>query len=415
MRNAIIDEILTRFEVDQALLAETLELSEGLISLYANGKKPIPNRILWALGVGRIGDALLAKKSALTAEHVTSKDLSNSPPPCPQCGAAPRLRPDYLEHWFHGDLNSYAYCNGTEDRPHKKVKLGILAGGSAWIRLDRVLSKAAGHTNREVPLLRKRSKTPYEVEHGWVWCPACGWMCRPGGNYTYHARGSSTGPTYKIFVCTNLKCPQRGQRLKCKGGKILRRLPHRGRMTTLPKRARKCQHPHCGGDTIRNGRGPIEGLLQLRCKRCRKVLHFNPAVGHGGDFVTLKPGPRMSVDPHRPRACAKHGEMHSWRVELRTYRKRRQHFPSDVRRKVDESIKPATRPRDDVLVVYFCKSTPSHITVWKLPDGKRLATAYKSRDGRRRRGAASSRSTASLVEESAASAAPSKEETKNLL
>jgi hypothetical protein len=372
MRNAVV-EICKRFGVSQALLARKLEVSPSLLSQYASGKVSTPKRILWALGFGQISDELLAEPT-LTPRQFTSTDLDSVPPLCPECGAQPRLRPDYRKHWFHGNLNNYAYCNGTQDRPHDKVKLGVLAGGSAWIRIDRVMSKAATHINQEVPILRRRSKTAYERRHGWVWCPVCGWMCRPSGNYAFHARHSSSGPTYSIFRCTNPECPQPG-RLKCIGGRILRGLPHRGRTTTLPVGARKC--PHCGGKTIRNG--ALRDLIQLRCKECRKVLHFNPALSRGR-FVSLRVGGPLSRDAHRPR-CAKGDTMILWRLRLGAYRnlKRRVAVPLPVRRGVNASTKTTSSPKDVVVIRYSC----SHKTVWKLPDGTLLHTHYKGRNRRR--------------------------------
>jgi hypothetical protein len=289
-------------------------------------------------------------------------------PPCPECGSLARLRPDYLKHWFYGRLKAYAYCNGIQDTPHTKVKLGIVAGESEWRRLDLAVS---GATHQNVPLLRKRSRTAYERRHGWVWCPSqgCGWMCLPVGNYKFHARNSDDGPTYNIFRCTNPHCPQPG-RLKCKGGEILRDVPHSGRRTTLPERARAC--PRCGGETIGNGK--LRELLQLRCKGCKKVLHFNPALGRGR-FVSLPIGGPRSVDHHAPR-CAKHGLMYAWHVTLRMYQNRRRHFPRPVRIGVGGSIRSATRPKDVVLVEYFCKDRKKrcHGTAWALPTGEVLGT-----------------------------------------
>ena len=298
-------------------------------------------------------------------------------PPCPECGSLARLRPDYLQHWFYGRLRAYAYCNGIHDTPHTKVKLGILAGESEWRRLDLAVS---GATHQNVPLLRKRSRTFYEKRYGWVWCPSpgCGWMCLPVGNYKFHARNSDSGPTYNIFRCTNPHCPQPG-RLKCKGGEILRDVPHSGRQTTLPERARVC--PHCGSETI--GNGQLRELLQLRCKGCRKVLHFNPTLGRRGQFVTLKLGARRRSATHCP-LCPKHGPMYPWDVTLRMYRRRRQHFPRNIRGEVNASIKPATRPTDVVLVQYGCK--PYHGTAWALPTGEvlgtRPATLFRKRSPR---------------------------------
>jgi hypothetical protein len=339
-----------------------LDISHSQLSLYRQGRKPIPRYVVLALR------ELKRDKLQSAIKGRAPDGVARDGPKCPECGESARLRPDHLSHWFHGRLKMYAYCKGARSQPHPKIKFGILAGEREWRRIDLAESRV---TKKDVPLLGRKSKSAYERRHGWVWCDACGWICRSSGKYSFHTHGDQKGTVYTIFRCTNPHCPKPA-RLKCLGGKTFRRLPHSGRVTTLPPFARKCR---CGGRTVRNG--TYNELIRVRCRgKCRRVFYCTQKR----IVANPKRGGPLAADLHRPR-CAGGDTVHLWRLTLRAYRIRRKirAVPLSVRAAVNEQIRSDTLLNDVVLKKYWCR----HTEVWKLPNGRTLHTHYRRPADRR--------------------------------
>jgi hypothetical protein len=310
-------------------------------------------------------------------------------PLCPLCRRSPRLRSDYLQHWFYGKLKAHATCSGTKKQPHRVTSLGVLPKQTEWRLLDRVTNP---NTMKETTTpSRRRMKTSYEKRHGWVWCPTCGGLCVPYGKYNHHYIGSQMGTTYNIFRCFNRDCPDYRRRLKCRNGKTSWKLQHRGRIGDLPHNARRC--PRCGGKTIGNGKhqalvnGVSRELVRVRCRgNCKnpKVFYFDAQLGsflgQKKGFVPLKRGGPLLSDDNRP-TCRKGDTMVVWRIDLRRYRRFRPRIPRSIRPRIDEYVGASTViPDGPVLVKYQC----GHKSVWKLPNGKVLLS--QKRRGRKKFG-----------------------------
>ncbi len=365
-------EFCERFGYSLREAAKRFKCSASRLSAYSRSKKPLP--YMFEQGIAEVTRQEAGKKRTTDEETVTQLV-------CPRCGARPRLRSDYLKHWFHGRLKDHATCSGTTGSRHQVVSFGILPHETEWQPLDAAKNP---NTQKEVLLpLRRRVKTSYERRHGWVWCPECGGMCLPGGKYTHHYRGSETGTTYNIFRCFNHKCRNYRRRLKCLNGKAVLDLEHRGRFSNLPPKARTC--PHCNGKTVANGKhlGLVNGvpreLIRVRCKGdCKKprVFYFDVSLGR---FFSLKlGGPR--ADDNRP-ICRKGDTMISWRIDLHRYRRFRARVPSAIRAKIDACVTPSLPAKEIVVVRYECR----HKTVWKLPNGVVLLTQHRRRAEQRSR------------------------------
>lgn len=268
------------------------------------------------------------------------------------------------------------------------MSFGVLPKQTEWRLLDRVTNP---NTMKEMALpSRRRTKTSYEKRYGWVWCPTCGGLCVPYGEYNHHYLGSQTGTTYNIFRCFNRDCRDYRRRLKCRNGKAGWKLQHRGRFGSLPHNARTC--PRCGGKAIGNGkhRARVNGvpreLVRVRCKGyCKnaKVFYFDVQLGsflgRKKGFVPFKRGGPLLADDNRP-TCRKGDTMVLWRIDLRRYRRFRTRIPRAIRPTIDAHIKATTIPDGPVVVKYQC----GHKSVWKLPNGKILR--FQKRRGRKKFG-----------------------------
>jgi hypothetical protein len=330
--------------------------------------------------IPRIADLAL---ETLDRKFRLEKKDHGSLPLCPECNLQMRSSSWLARrgpHWFHGPLKRYAFCTGYSGHSHRRIAFGLLSNDT-WQRLDR----AKNHiTKKEVNLTNRKRVTQYEKKEGWVWCDSssgredgCESPCVPHGEYSYHRKNDSTGPVFHIFKCTNPKCKygKHQNRLKCRGGDAFDSIESDSRKSTLPEYAQIC--PHCHGPTIRKAKkGVPDGLIQVRCKKCRRISYFKISTGK-----FIEPGVNRVLldDPYRPNCVTCDGPMNRCGYKKRTILKKPHIAPSPVRiRLLKISDSPEVTQNDVIAIRYECK----HLSVWKTPDGRHI---WRRKKGKRYR------------------------------
>jgi hypothetical protein len=280
---------------------------------------------------------------------------------CPECRAPMRPRNWYLKDWYYGRLKACFSCKGSSDEPHSRVGLALLPNGELQ-RLDRVTNPVTGV---ETKLRRKRkNKTPYEREYGWVWCDqtsgrqnGCQGICKPEGLYRFHKDG-----VFQIFRCMNPDCIFGRKRLYCRGGKCYESgsIPSAGRQSTLPEKARVCTHCKTGRTESRGKRNAPLGQIQLHCTDCGKISYFD--LLSGKCLPGRAPGGKKPEDPNRPkcRKCSREMNRHQIRKSLLDARPTV--VPIPVRKKQLLWDSPNKRRHEVLLIKYYCPHSHIYLT-----------------------------------------------------